>query len=340
MLAELIARHQAAATDQAVSALIDAVTDPESDLRIIALGALETLATKNKNQITLASLINALSSPEASVRYHAASQLSSAGPEAGTALSALARCMNDTNTGVRVNAALAVYRIAGQIDEPVCILVEALKADNPTDRGNSAAHLSLIGPAAKAAVPALRELLNDPDQYASSWASEALRKIDPDSVREEKLSLDEIISRATDPNSSKFREALEQLKQMGPRSKPAVPALTAALRKGVRGGRGDLDFSWYVAQALLRIDPDQAPLVVQSMVASLRTVDLAYRNMCAVVLGELGPKALNAVPNLVTALTDKDARVRQSSAFALFQIGAMDDATRHQALSVLMRRSG
>src|SRR5439155_18980093 len=126
----------------------------------------------------LAALIDALDSPEPSVRYHAANQLCSTGPEAGAALPLLTKCMSDTNTGVRVNAAMAVYRISGQSDEPVRILVEAMKADSPTDRGNSAAHLSQIGPAAKPAVPALRQLFRDPDQYASSWASEALKKID------------------------------------------------------------------------------------------------------------------------------------------------------------------
>src|SRR5439155_18962151 len=192
------------------------------------------------------------------------------------------------------------------------------------------------GPAAKAAVPALRQLLRDPDPYASSWASEALKKIDPDSIREETPALDEMISRATDPDSPKFWEALEQLKQMGPEAKAAVPALIAALQKSVRGRMVELDSSWVVARALLRIDPSQAPVVVQSMVKSLRTVGLGNRNMCAVLLGELGPKAISTVPDLVTALADKEAGVRQCSAFSLFQIGALDDPIKGQALSVLI----
>ena len=336
MLAELIGRHRAAGTDQVVSALIDAVRDPQSDLRIIAIGVLGTLAAQYKNQTALAALIDALDSPEPSVRYHAANQLCSTGPEAGAALPLLTKCMSDTNTGVRVNAAMAVYRISGQSDEPVRILVEAMKADSPTDRGNSAAHLSQIGPAAKPAVPALRQLFRDPDQYASSWASEALKKIDPDSIREETPGLDKMISRATDPDSPKFWEALEQLKQIGPEAKAAVPALIAALQKGVRGRMVELDSSWVVARALLRIDPSQAPVVVQSMVKSLRTVGLGNRNMCAVLLGELGPKAISTVPDLVTALADKEAGVRQCSAFSLFQIGALDDPIKGQALSVLI----
>src|SRR5206468_9810444 len=56
----------------------------------------------------------------------------------GTALPLLIKCMNDTNAGVRVNAALAVYRIGGNTDEPVRVLIEAFKASSPTDRGNAA----------------------------------------------------------------------------------------------------------------------------------------------------------------------------------------------------------
>ena len=66
----------------------------------------------------------------------------------------------------------------------MAVLVGALRSKVGTDRGNAAYHLSLIGPAAKDAVPALELQAKDTDEYARQSARTALNKIDPDNHRE------------------------------------------------------------------------------------------------------------------------------------------------------------
>src|SRR5206468_2620638 len=105
------------------------------------------------------------------VRSHAAWKLSDGGPAQSRALPDLNKRLVDTDDAVRINAALAVYRIGGQTNDAVSVLIGALKSQVFTHRGNAAYHLSLIGPAAKAAIPALEAQTTDKDEYARQWAS-------------------------------------------------------------------------------------------------------------------------------------------------------------------------
>jgi HEAT repeat protein len=59
------------------------------------------------------------------------------------------------------------------------VLAEALKEKDNDVRIKAAGLLGEIGPAAKAAVPALREMLRDRDPAVHDAAAEGLKKIDP-----------------------------------------------------------------------------------------------------------------------------------------------------------------
>ena len=64
--------------------------------------------------------------------------------------------------------------VAAQCVEP---LTRALKLPDPQARAEGAAALGEIGPAAAAALPALKDLAQDPDEAVQKAAADALTKI-------------------------------------------------------------------------------------------------------------------------------------------------------------------
>jgi HEAT repeat protein len=69
-------------------------------------------------------------------------------------------------------------KIGPEAETAVDALAEALKDPDPSVRGWAAQALGQIGPKATAAVPALTEALKDKDPYIREMAAEALRKIE------------------------------------------------------------------------------------------------------------------------------------------------------------------
>ena len=63
------------------------------------------------------------------------------------------------------------------------------------------------------------------------------------------------------------------------------------------------------------------PKDVQELVVTLKSEKVAERAAAARILGEMGPKAKDAVPDLQAALGDADTEVRRSAARALGDIG-------------------
>ena len=131
---------------------------------------------------------------------------------------------------MRIEAALALFQIGQQTNEAVTALVSALEASGSNDRGNAANHLSLIGPAAKQAIPVLEQKLNDPDQYVRQWASIALQKIDPENHPEAKPTLQSLIEQLKSADGNSRMSAAFALKEMGAGAKAAVPALVGTLQ--------------------------------------------------------------------------------------------------------------
>jgi HEAT repeat protein len=92
--------------------------------------------------------------------------------------------MKGKNLSLRATAAYAIWRIGGQVDEPVNTLIAMLNArDEHHSRSQAAWSLQRIGPPAKSAVPALRKALVDGDESLRSQAAQALQAIDPDAAK-------------------------------------------------------------------------------------------------------------------------------------------------------------
>ena len=108
------------------------------------------------------------------VRQAAADALGTIGPEAKTAISALAGLLKDTDWFVRLAAGRALGKIG---PTAIHVLTNSLKDEDIRVRGAAVEGLIQMGPQAKPAIPALTELLQDKTQASREAAARALKKI-------------------------------------------------------------------------------------------------------------------------------------------------------------------
>jgi HEAT repeat protein len=85
----------------------------------------------------------------------------------------------DKDAAVRINAALALWRIDGEIKATVPILCAALKDRADNIRQRAAESLAAIGPPAKDAFVPLARTLKDPNLSVRKAVTLALKTIDP-----------------------------------------------------------------------------------------------------------------------------------------------------------------
>ena len=96
---------------------------------------------------------------------------------------ALCRATQDPAAAVRINATEALG-LKPATPTAVAALSSAIKDPDPQARFSAALGLAQIGPAAEAAVPALRDALHDENRYVPGYAVEALERIaTPDAMQ-------------------------------------------------------------------------------------------------------------------------------------------------------------
>ncbi len=113
----------------------------------------------------------------AQVRRVAAAALGEIGPEAGSAVEALSRCVKDTDEVVRRHAVVALGEVASDASVAVPALIQALHDASGLVRRCAAAAIRELGPAAPAAVPALIVALGEDDVKNRVVAAAALVRV-------------------------------------------------------------------------------------------------------------------------------------------------------------------
>ncbi len=96
----------------------------------------------------------------------------------------LVEALKDPDLDVRQNLGVALSKIGADAVEP---LVVALKGDNVDRRAGAAYSLGLIGPPARAAIPALLDALKDETTEVRRQASYSIARLLPDKVAKEKV---------------------------------------------------------------------------------------------------------------------------------------------------------
>ena len=244
------------------------------------------------------------------VRQMAVRALTDLGPAAESVLPILKRAIQGSNTDV-VQSALDVLPALGEPAVP--LLVETLK-QRPEIRPRVARMLARIGPAAKAAVPALVEIATDGDAAARSEALLALAAIGPDADAAVPAAI-----AALKGQDAKLRfSAVYALGRIGATAIDAAPVLHELAE-----GRDPL-LSLAATWALSRIDP-QCPQTlsksVPQLVRALQDPEPLVRLHATDSLRCLGPRAKAAVPSLKQSLQDENQFVRDMAAEALKSIG-------------------
>jgi HEAT repeat protein len=255
-----------------------ALADADSRVRVKAADLVWRLA---KDEVALRTLIDALHDPNKTARSDAAGTLGiSLGAAAEPAVPALIRALWDQDNGVRDKAAEALGRIGPAARAAVPALIVALKTPGDDDAAYSstAEALGLIGPAAKEAAPFLKEKLQHPDGYVRVCAALALWHIED--------------------------------------SRAGLAAARAALEDRSCRARA------VAAEVLWRMEkhPQAVPTLIRLLEEDEGEMTNNAQYMAARALGRIGPAARAAVPKLRRLLNDKELELRQTVAAALKQI--------------------
>jgi HEAT repeat protein len=251
---------------------------------------------------------DALSDPNPAVRERAADALGAAeGAEAASAAAALSKALGDQTDTVRWRAARALARLGPSADVAVPALSQALSDSSPLVRAHAALALGAVGKAAQPAADGLFKLVVDPEASVRRASLRALRslRLDPGVV------LPRVSKILGDADPAVASLAVQTMVEAGP---AALPALAQALaqpesRYWATLGVADLgpqagSLAPEVAQILE--DPSAKPhVVVQAITA----------------LGEMGPSAAVAEPQLLRVLQGNQVWAQYPAVFAAGRIG-------------------
>ncbi len=162
----------------AVPALVSLVkSNRDSALRHEIIDALEAIGAASDQAVP--TLIELLGDEDVEVQRGATFALGKIGPAAKTALPMIRA--NAVKKELRPVSLWAIVRIAPDdekaADQAVPVAIAALKRDEAVIRFEAAETLRLIGPRARAAIPALEAASEDPDLHVRKAVAEALKKI-------------------------------------------------------------------------------------------------------------------------------------------------------------------
>jgi HEAT repeat protein len=204
--------------------------------------------------------------------------------------------------------------IAGK---PLNYWIDQLKADNALDREESLEVLAQAGPTAKAALPAVRELLKDQPLTVRFRAALVMWKVGGEAAQAVPVMADML----SEPNRGLRLRAAQTLVQFGPAAEPAAPALVQRLTDKDDGVR------FQVGMALEQLGNAAIPALTKGAEAGS-----PVRRESIDVLGRLGPRAADAVPAMTAALKDDDPKTRTAAAAALWRV----DRTNAAAVPILI----
>jgi hypothetical protein len=165
-------------------------------------------------------------------RWYMAEALARLGPAARPALPPLLRELHSTDLRLRGQAGMAVAKIAPQDKEVIAAVLIAF--EDKESGWVLARAVAEFGPAAKAAIPTLVDLIKTdhlsdrPDSTVRSAASRALAKMGKEASR----AVAPLLAVATDPKVRRElrREVVAALGALGPVAREAIPSLQEIAR--------------------------------------------------------------------------------------------------------------
>lgn len=164
----------------AVPSLEAGLADPDPSMRIAFLAALAAIGPESA--AALATIDKLLSDPVPAVRYAAIHAIGKMGPAARAIAPRLMINLKERDEFLQFVSAWALAHVDGKRKNlaALCVapLVHSLQHHDAHVRTEAATALSLLGPNAKSAVPALEAIANDPDEAVRKAVADALKRID------------------------------------------------------------------------------------------------------------------------------------------------------------------
>jgi HEAT repeat protein len=178
-LIETLRRIDAARARKEALPVLRTMLQAPSPWRVQAAEALCRLESGSEEGLN--ALMECLRSPDVNIRQQASLSLGTLGPAARKAEDDLRKALGDSVPQVRVNAARSLWLLMHETERTLPVLREVLKqaSAGTYTRQQAASALGLMGPAAKAALPDLLALRDDPDVYLRNWVRDAITKIEP-----------------------------------------------------------------------------------------------------------------------------------------------------------------
>jgi HEAT repeat protein len=299
-------------------------------------------ALAREGQAVVPPLIEALGHKEAG--YWACLVLAEIGPDAAAAVGALARlARSDPRPDVRREAILALAAIGPQAAPAATELTTVIAQD--TVNGEAAVYaLGAIGPAAKAAEVAVKELAAKADaspllRLMSLWS---LARMNPNDKRVLQQVLPSLFASLKSPEPGLRAAAVRALLGLDPDPEVVRPFVAQLLREGdpklieeivnIVAGLGATAVPQLIealkypeirdqaAGALAKIGPP-AGSAVPALSSLLGEQSPGTRSEVLFALASIGPDAKEAVPAVARLLGDPEMEVRYAAAFALGKIG-------------------
>jgi len=293
---------------EAVPALADKVrSEDRPDVRreaILALGAIGKASAP-----AVPSLIKALDDKETAVSMSAAFAIGQIGPGASQSVERLSAMLKSKDEFMRIISAWALAKIQPgdeqALDRSVPLLAAGLRSNTPQVRAAAFRALGDLRPGPTRILAALEEGLKGADQDTIHEAVRLLATVGAPAVPK----LIEALGHA------KHRSFVAQvLAAIGPPAKEAVPALVEVAKND-----NHADVRSEALMAIANIGP--GPEAVPAAVAALGDRHDKVVHAACYVLGMLGPKAKDALPELANKLSAVDPMTRLVAAWAIARIG-------------------
>lgn len=264
--------------------------------------------------------IQQLSSPDPEARRVAAAALGKVlkiRPDAGKIVDALGIAIRDTSDEVRSAAATA---LTTEGVNPAAAL-EGFHAalHDSAHAGMRAATARMIGTLGRQRgrllIPAISELMDDPDPVVREAGIESLGQMGPDPG----IDLERISHRISDPDPSVRRAVLQTLLNLRAAASIAVPVARVALRDSAASVRIT------AAYTLGSLGSAAAPAIPELRVALTDSAPFV-RAGAANAMAAIGPAARAAIPELSQLLRDSSVSVRNAAIQAIAAISGKRSA--------------
>jgi HEAT repeat protein len=241
---------------------------------------------------------------EQSVRVTAAVVLVRLGDDGSGPLSTLRRAL--TRPSTLPGESSEIIGALGELGPRAAPAIPELQAvaERDPNQYEAFACLGKMGPAGRPALPYLRKLLQQGWPHRIDYAAEALECLGPAGAE----ALPDLMLMLRSPREEDRIAAARALGAMGRQAKPAVPRLEVLLREGPA-------VRLFALAALLRITHDRERYFVP-------LVRMIGRHKPAIAaLDYLGPRAIEALPELAAAAQSQDHEINEAAVWLLEKLG-------------------